>query len=744
MAQNSILQNMLKKTIAKNTATAPVIPTPVTKTQGTNNNIIFWGQAPEVKPVVQPVQQPWVVKAPNPITQTSNVQLQTPYQQPVATKSQPVVELGTPKPAPTPEVQSVNYNPSIYEPYKNYSKDDVANWLDQASVMSSQGKPLSEQDQLVGRYMQRRLQEMNAPQTIEDPNKAMIEQTRLDQEAARKRLEEQSNTLYSSEEARIKAYYDKRKSDTLAANDRLQQTAQAATSFSGFGRSTFNADQQVQIQKEAEQSLAIDQAEMQASLDKYNAQLQGATQEQLAQYDNRIAELQGKSMEFKQKQVEQINAYNAQTAQSMSESIDNLIAFSQQNQPATPLTEEEKQQASAYAQLIVGADGKVDEGMVKNIPPRLLNEAILKGASVKSYTMEMLQWQEAPKVVTDGAGNSYTWNPQTRSFSSFWDKKATKIEAPETKNFKGADGSEITMQYVNWWREPVVWMTPAWIPVTEAIQTALQLCKTGAQCGKFVNDVLQTAWYGRLVSDSYDSKVKAINKIWSATNMNDINTWSVFAYPTGSEYGHIGIVTGRNQDGTINIVDYNYKWDEQMRERTNVDPNEIYNKGWLISKAIITSQTTTPKLTPEKRTAVEDALSAITDLETTSWKEWAVWASFQKYLPWRIKPWEGQFVPWTEASNYEAKFNRLRDMLTLPNLDKLKGAMSDKDIAFLRNASTALSLNMTEKEFDKTLKDVKEKFQSMLWQTSNVIPPTTTPPATQQEDDDVALFNKYM
>lgn len=53
-------------------------------------------------------------------------------------------------------------------------------------------------------------------------------------------------------------------------------------------------------------------------------------------------------------------------------------------------------------------------------------------------------------------------------------------------------------------------------------------------------------------------------------------------------------------------------------------------------------------------------------------------------------------------------------MLTLPNLDKLKGAMSDKDIAFLRNASTALSLNMTEKEFDKTLKDVKEKFQGML------------------------------
>lgn len=40
--------------------------------------------------------------------------------------------------------------------------------------------------------------------------------------------------------------------------------------------------------------------------------------------------------------------------------------------------------------------------------------------------------------------------------------------------------------------------------------------------------------------------------------------------------------------------------------------------------------------------------------------------------------------------------------------------MSDKDIAFLRNASTSLSLNMSEKEFDKTLQQVKEKFNNML------------------------------
>lgn len=40
--------------------------------------------------------------------------------------------------------------------------------------------------------------------------------------------------------------------------------------------------------------------------------------------------------------------------------------------------------------------------------------------------------------------------------------------------------------------------------------------------------------------------------------------------------------------------------------------------------------------------------------------------------------------------------------------------MSDKDIQFLRNTSAALSLDMSEAEFDKSLKQVKEKFQNML------------------------------
>lgn len=110
----------------------------------------------------------------------------------------------------------MQYDPSIYDQYNNYSKTDIQNWLDHATVLASQGQPLSTQDQLIARNFQRKLEEMNKPQDIVDPTKALIEQTNADKEARRLALESQANTLYTSEEERLRKYYEQRKQDTLA------------------------------------------------------------------------------------------------------------------------------------------------------------------------------------------------------------------------------------------------------------------------------------------------------------------------------------------------------------------------------------------------------------------------------------------------------------------------------------------------------------------------------------------------
>lgn len=128
-------------------------------------------------------------------------------------------------------------------------------------------------------------------------------------------------------------------------------------------------------------------------------------------------------------------------------------------------------------------------------------------------------------------------------------------------------------------------------PMINAINQAVLNIKTGAQCGKFVNDVLQNAGYERLIGDSYESKVKAIQTIGEATQESDIWVGSMFTYAVdGSTNWHIGLVTGINGDGTINVMDYNYNGDEWQRVES-VNIAEIMNRGGYVSKPIITWQT---------------------------------------------------------------------------------------------------------------------------------------------------------
>lgn len=166
------------------------------------------------------------------------------------------------------------------------------------------------------------------------------------------------------------------------------------------------------------------------------------------------------------------------------------------------------------------------------------------------------------------------------------------------------------------------WKTQWGVDLNQALATALEKCSSGAQCGKFVNDILEAAWSPRLIGNEYETKVKAIQTIWEAYSMEDVGSGSIFAYPVdGSKFGHIGIVTSVNDDWTINIMDYNYNNDEQKRERLNVNPWEILNKWGLLSKPIIREDTV-----PEEQQAqqpTEDLMAEAMGLTIWLWgTEW--------------------------------------------------------------------------------------------------------------------------
>lgn len=75
-----------------------------------------------------------------------------------------------------------------------------------------------------------------------------------------------------------------------------------------------------------------------------------------------------------------------------------------------------------------------------------------------------------------------------------------------------------------------------------------------------------------------------------------------------------------------------------------------------------------------------------------------------------VGPLSSQWPEWMrsgERNAVDAKIKLLQGLLTLPNLGILKGPMSDKDIEFLKNASTAgLATNIDEKEFERIMKGI--------------------------------------
>ena len=120
---------------------------------------------------------------------------------------------------------------------------------------------------------------------------------------------------------------------------------------------------------------------------------------------------------------------------------------------------------------------------------------------------------------------------------------------------------------------------------------------------------------------------------------------------------------------------------------------------------------TSTSLSPEVKAKVE-ASQAVYDLaqelKTLEGKGGAVGFGLKKNVFSKLPGIDETAIAGTDRANYEAKFRQVKDTLASANLDKLKGAMSDKDIEFLRNVGTALSLDMGQVAFDKELEKIAE------------------------------------
>lgn len=69
-----------------------------------------------------------------------------------------------------------------------------------------------------------------------------------------------------------------------------------------------------------------------------------------------------------------------------------------------------------------------------------------------------------------------------------------------------------------------------------------------------------------------------------------------------------------------------------------------------------------------------------------------------------------------QGEGFDAIYDQLTESLTLDNLDKMSGVLTDKDIEILRNAATRLRKTTTEEEFLNTLREMEQTVERTILQ----------------------------
>lgn len=125
---------------------------------------------------------------------------------------------------------------------------------------------------------------------------------------------------------------------------------------------------------------------------------------------------------------------------------------------------------------------------------------------------------------------------------------------------------------------------------------------------------------------------------------------------------------------------------------------------------------------------LQDALNLLTEIRSNP----EALAGATGFTAW------GSFMPGTPSRTVAGKVEQLTNTLAAANLDKLKGAMSDKDIAFLKNIATNLDRYQKEEDFVAELDKVEnilirsdKQLRQKFGAAAATRPAPESPPSTQ-------------
>lgn len=287
----------------------------------------------------------------------------------------------------------------------------LQDYIDAYSVKAKFGT-IKEEDAIKAIKAQRLLTEMSnkdATSNIANSYQDVIAQQEAARTAKAQELATQAETGRAAKQRELDTKYRAMQDAQLAAWQRQREAAQLATSTTWFGRSTFNADQQVQIQKQTDDAIQQLNAAKEAELIKYEMELQGATWKALESLDQHIAELQQKAQDAQIKALSEAQRINLETGKSKQESIQNLISVWQGS--GLDIKASDEWTITMLAQIVKGKDGKLNQDVLNQLPDGI--KQIVAAAAQTWYGTK--QW-EAAKTISIGSGKServLQWNPET-------------------------------------------------------------------------------------------------------------------------------------------------------------------------------------------------------------------------------------------------------------------------------------------------------------------------------------------
>lgn len=332
--------------------------------------------------------------------------------------------------------------------------------------------------------------------------------------------------------------------DITAAGEREKSAAGTALSFSGFGRSTFSADQQAQIQKNVNNQLQAAQAARDLEMRLFEQQLQGADDEVLQGIKNNIANLKGQIAQWEVDSALKVAELNQQNALNFEESFNNLM------QTLDPTTQKKFDKdataalgymADEFGQPIFGEDG--EKIMVNNEDP----------TEWGSYTDKY-----GNTVFYDKSDPSNTKKPGS---STVYRNSADEIASSPTSDINGLESLGEGAQY------------------TRDDGSSGNL---GENCVKWARENVPNLPYGLYnKQDKANAVAFAEEEGFGSSDMTNVQVGDAVLTKEGN-VGHAAVVSGFTENGDLILAEANYVPGQVTQGRT-ISKNDPVLYGYISS-----------------------------------------------------------------------------------------------------------------------------------------------------------------